>query len=96
MNQQGLEHRVCFLRVRRPSRPVRRVPVPDPGPSSCAGSPPDRRGARGGGASADHIPAALTFDVASSTFFESGETPNVRYPLVMADHKWGYTPAWIL
>ena len=42
------------------------------------------------GASADHIPAALYFDVASSVFFNTGRTPDTKYSMVMVDHEWGH------
>lgn len=46
-----------------------------------------------GGQSADHVPAALYFDVASSKFFSTGQTPDSRHSLVMVEHEWAHIPA---
>jgi len=40
------------------------------------------------GEASDLIPNALVFEVQSSTFFESGRTPKVKFSACMVGHKW--------
>lgn len=37
---------------------------------------------------ADHVPNALSFTVESSTFFETGRTPPVKFSACMVSHEW--------
>jgi hypothetical protein len=41
---------------------------------------------------ADHIPNALTFNVESSTFFDTGRTPRVKFSTCMVSHEWEHLP----
>ena len=40
------------------------------------------------GEEADFVPRALVFDVDHSTFFESGQTPPLRFGTCLVDHTW--------
>lgn len=41
-----------------------------------------------GGTSFDHVPAALWFRVAGSSFYPTGKSVDSRYGLVLTDHSW--------
>jgi hypothetical protein len=40
------------------------------------------------GRMADYVPNAVLFHVESSTFFDTGRTPNARYGACLVDHRW--------
>jgi lipopolysaccharide transport system ATP-binding protein len=39
---------------------------------------------------ADHIPNLMVFEVSSSTFFENGRSPNIKYCSCMIMHEWNH------
>jgi lipopolysaccharide transport system ATP-binding protein len=45
------------------------------------------------GQSADHIPNVLVFEVASSTFYESSQTPSLDFCTCMVPHEWRHMRA---
>ena len=42
---------------------------------------------------ADTLKAAVTFEVASTTFFPTGTAPSPGHALFLADHEWTHEPA---